>query len=230
MYDRYAYLVEVLREFEYNDHRIGELCPFFVQSVIFNTMLYTSNRCLKKIGVELGEDTDEIDEWLSALGDGIHSKFWNEKHHIYLDYDVRLDQIIVKKTLAGFLPLFGKLVEPDRADRLIDTLLYSGEYWSEDGYPFSTVSWLEPEFNPVNYWRGPIWINMNWFLIRGFLNYGHVDKAKELIDRTLELVSEKGFYECFHPKTGEGLGSNSFSWTASLTIDLIETYQSLLLT
>jgi hypothetical protein len=37
----------------------------------------------------------------------------------------------------------------------------------------------------------------------------------------LELVMEHGFWEYYNPISGEGLGANDFSWTASLVIDLL---------
>jgi hypothetical protein len=39
--------------------------------------------------------------------------------------------------------------------------------------------------------------------------------------RTLDLVRRGGFFEYFHPDTGEGLGSASFSWTAALVLDFL---------
>ena len=38
---------------------------------------------------------------------------------------------------------------------------------------------------------------------------------------TLELVRQQGFFEYFHPTTGNGHGSDLFSWTASLLLDIL---------
>jgi glycogen debranching enzyme len=34
-------------------------------------------------------------------------------------------------------------------------------------------------FNPKKYWRGPVWINLNWILYNGLKDYGYDDIAPE---------------------------------------------------
>jgi hypothetical protein len=53
--------------------------------------------------------------------------------------------------------------------------------------------------------------------------YGYTKEANALTDKTFELVQKSGFHEYFHPFTGEGYGDSNFSWSASLTIDLLAT-------
>ncbi|NBW29331.1 glycoside hydrolase, partial [bacterium] len=71
------------------------------------------------------------------------------------------------------------------------------------------------------YWQGPTWINTNWLIIEGLKNYGFDKEANELKEKTLKLVNKSGIYEYFDPLNGTPLGSNNFSWTAALAIDLI---------
>ena len=76
-------------------------------------------------------------------------------------------------------------------------------------------------FDPRRYWRGPVWVNVNWFLVRGLERSGLVAEADVLRRMTLELVERSGFAEYYDPRTGEPLGSRSFSWSAALTLDLL---------
>jgi glycogen debranching enzyme len=85
----------------------------------------------------------------------------------------------------------------------------------------TSISVDDLQFNPLNYWRGPVWININWMLHQGLRNYGFTEEAKNLKKSIIDLVAEHGFYEYFNPLSGEGLGADSFSWTAALLIDLI---------
>ena len=39
---------------------------------------------------------------------------------------------------------------------------------------------------------------------------------------TFALVERSGFHEYFNPHTGEGYGTDMFSWSAALVIDLVE--------
>jgi hypothetical protein len=66
---------------------------------------------------------------------------------------------------------------------------------------------------------------MNWLLIQGLEKHGFSELANELSIETTRLVLENGFYEYFDPHTGEGCGSDNFSWTAALIIDLINNLQ-----
>ena len=47
------------------------------------------------------------------------------------------------------------------------------------------------------------------------------------MEMTIRLVQKGGFYEYFNPYTGKGCGSDHFSWTASLIIDMIELYKQM---
>ena len=76
-------------------------------------------------------------------------------------------------------------------------------------------------FDASRYWRGPVWINVNWLLLRGLARAGLSAEAEELRRLTLRLVAASGFAEYYHPSTGEPLGSRDFSWSAALTLDLM---------
>jgi glycogen debranching enzyme len=76
-------------------------------------------------------------------------------------------------------------------------------------------------FSPVQYWRGPVWINMNWLLLRGFQRYGFDEQAKRLHDTIVGLCQDEGFYEYFDPLNGVGHGSDLFSWSAALLLDVL---------
>jgi len=76
-------------------------------------------------------------------------------------------------------------------------------------------------FFPVRYWRGPVWVNINWFLIRGLERYGYEKQAEHLRETIVSLCLNEGFYEYFDPLTGMGHGSDFFSWTAALLLDVL---------
>ncbi|MCH8068279.1 MAG: glycoside hydrolase [Candidatus Marinimicrobia bacterium] len=225
-YDRYTYLVELFQKSRYNQDVIRVKNPFVIQPVLFNSLMYTSLHSLEQIGHILGENVLEIKKWRLKTKNAINTKLWDEDREMYYDYDLKNERRIVKNTISNFVSLFAGLPSLKQAKSIIRVLTSPTEYWPENGYPLCSVSMSEPEFNPVNYWRGPVWINMNWLMIKGLENYGYHNEAKELATKTLELVLENGFYEYFDPFTGKGCGTNHFSWSASLTIDLIETYRS----
>src|SRR5438874_1830678 len=67
-------------------------------------------------------------------------------------------------------------------------------------YPVPTVSMREPTFVPgvcgeKMVWRGPTWINTNWYLARGLRRHGREDLALRIEDASAELVEKSGFRE-----------------------------------
>ncbi len=82
------------------------------------------------------------------------------------------------------------------------------------------------QHDPKKYWRGPVWINLNWILYHGFKRYKFKETAKRIKNDSLELVDKLGFYEYFDPskkksKNNKGYGGENFSWSAALTIDFL---------
>jgi glycogen debranching enzyme len=96
------------------------------------------------------------------------------------------------------------------------------EFWLP--WPVPSVAASEPSFDPSFatgiIWRGPSWVNTNWFLVHGLQRQGYTDLAAELSERTLAMVARGSFREFFDPLTGEGYGAVSFGWT-TLVLDLL---------
>ena len=75
-----------------------------------------------------------------------------------------------------------------------------------------------PLFEPRRYWRGPVWLIVNWMIADGLAAHGRADLADRLREDALELVRRHGFFEYFDPINGEGLGGANFTWTAATTL------------
>lgn len=99
-------------------------------------------------------------------------------------------------------------------------------------YLIPSTSPKEPEFEPVRYWRGSVWIIINTLIVDGLNHYGYHDLARKISLDSLKLVYQTvnnrgGFYEYFDPLTGRGLGSPLQSWTAAAVLHLSDSLLSL---
>ena len=63
--------------------------------------------------------------------------------------------------------------------------------------------------------------NINWVLMHGPKRYGYNEQAEQLRNTIVSLCKEQGFYEYYDPTTGFGHGSDLFSWTAALFLDVV---------
>ncbi len=223
-YSKYNYLITLFRKAFYDQKIILDTSPFVIQPVLFNSILYNDLIFCEKIGKLLGKDFSETRNQRIQLKEAIQNKLWDKGSESYGDYDIHNKCLIVKDTIANYAPLFIGIPSNDIAQRLISRLVSPKMYWPDNGFPLPSVAMSEPEFDPNNYWRGPVWINMNWLIIKALQRYDYGSKARELMEKTILLIQNHGFYEYFNPVTGVGRGTNQFSWTAALLIDLIEQY------
>ena len=130
-----------------------------------------------------------------------------------LIFDKKGSQIHVN-TITSLLPLMLDIPK-DIKEGLINHLINKEEYWSR--YPIPTVAMNEKSFNPNNIlllWRGPTWLNTNFFIWKGLKKHKEENIANDLVTRTRELISKSGFREFFNPITGEGGGAKNFGWSS----------------
>jgi glycogen debranching enzyme len=200
-YRRYLALVELLRRHEYRP-RLDE-APFVYRDLTFNAVLAVAEEDLAALWGELGGDGTRAADASAALRTALAG---------------RSDGY---ETIDSLLPLYAGAADARR--------LYAEALWSPDRFgPSAQAPWAvtstsksSPAFDPRRYWRGPVWINVNWFLVRGLERSGLGAEADELRRLTLDLVDRSGFAEYYDPRNGEPLGSRSFSWSAALALDLL---------
>ncbi|HYM70366.1 MAG TPA: trehalase family glycosidase [bacterium] len=217
-YDLYLYLVELIVRHRYELAALLPHTPFAVYDALFNAIWHRAALDLNRIAADLGRPPALSADELRVFRDAYHAQLWDERSSLFLDLDLRTGRPIPVHTIAGLGAIYGGLVDAGRATRM-----YAG-YRDRCRVcrPLPTVPPDQPSYEPARYWRGPAWVNTNWFLIRGLEDAGLNADARRLADDTLELVRAHGWCEYFHASTGEGLGGAGFSWTAALVIDLLK--------
>ena len=145
--------------------------------------------------------------------------FWDEEAGLF--QALHDEQPIPVVTPFNLYPLWtGRLSEAVQ-DRLIAHLTNPDEFWGEHALP--TVARNDPHYDPETMWRGPIWANVNYFFIDAFKKIGKTGLARELRDKTLNMVmSHPGIFEYYSGDTGAPpeKAASIFGWTAAIFIDL----------
>ena len=228
-YERFIYLIDVFRKLNYAPSELLAHSPFLAQDILFNAILFRADEDLRALAVSLGELTDEIDHWLDRMPLSFNTQFWDENIGLYYDYDVRSRKSIPVNTASTFMPLFAGLPSQEQAQRLIEGHLLNPVEYAPNGevhHWVTTTAKTEPTWKPRRYWRGPVWIIMNWFILEGLQRYGYDDLAESIRKDTLALIKGSGFREYYDPRDGSGCGSTDFSWSAALALELSMTSSS----
>jgi hypothetical protein len=124
-------------------------------------------------------------------------------------------------TPFSLYPLWTGELSSEMAARVLTHLTDPGTFWTR--YPLPTVARCDPHYDPNQMWRGPTWVNINYLFCEGLERTGHVELARELRQRTLDLImGHDDIYEYYHPETGmrPPKAAPLFGWTAAVFIDM----------
>jgi hypothetical protein len=229
-YDRFLWLIELLKQARYDDAAIHQTHPFLVKDVMFSAILSAANRRLADVAAWLGAPADEADllrSWATRAARGVLGQ-WDTSAGIAFDFDVHAGRLVRVKTWAGLSPLL--LADEPEAElpaQVLDTVVAQLQGPAFAGAPGLVVPAVPstspgaPGFDRRSYWRGPIWPFANWLLWHGLIEHGRPADADALRAANLDLLRRPGarFAEYFEPYTGEPLGSLDQSWTAAVALD-----------
>lgn len=215
-------LVEALRAGHFDAPFMKQY--FWVKDVPFNAILVEDLRALSRIAEALGEHDDAAKYSEQALRVAIAMRERMHDGDLYWPTYSESYFKIKLKTWHIFAPLYARLLSQDEARRLVDEhLLNPHEFRTHFMVP--TVSIDEATYDPEGFWRGPVWIGVNWFVFRGLMNYGYRDVASRILEQSLRLIELSGFREYYRPDTGAGLGAQDFTW-GTLVVDMLARWES----
>ncbi|WP_211363380.1 MGH1-like glycoside hydrolase domain-containing protein [Saccharothrix saharensis] len=215
-YARYMAVVAAYRDRGYADDDLPSL-PFCVVDPLFCAVLAWSEQALAALARRVGADPGRHVERARELTHQVHTRLFDPALGCYVALDVRTGRAVAKRTVAGLAPL---LLPGGHRPVLLDTL--AGPSFAAPGVrgvPSYDLTAADADLR--RYWRGPTWVNTTWLLWRALLAHGETEHAERLAADVVCLVADAGFREYFHPVTGEGLGSDHFSWTAALLLDVL---------
>jgi hypothetical protein len=231
-YQHYIHLVELFKSWDYEDARIAANSPFLIQDPLFNALLMRSNQGLIRLGKLLGKEVEvaSLEQWQALSLRHFHKKLYSDEKQAYVYYDLRNERRLDAVSSSSFVPLFAGIPSPSIAEDMVNSHFRGGNFSGPRDNYFLCASFdpTSTAFDPGRYWRGPVWINLNWLLYHGFLRYGYDELAARIRKDTLELLETYGFYEYFDPRKElppgqpRAYGGRNFSWSAALYLDLTQ--------
>lgn len=165
-----------------------------MDAVDFSSFLAHDALYLSYIYNELGnkEDAAKWQNVYKRTKDAMNELLWDEETGMYYDRLVegKLSGIL---TPASFFPMFAGIPDKEQAEKMVKLLVDKTLLWTT--CPLATIAKNHPMYSN-DMWRGGVWLNLNYFVIKGLLNYGYDDLATELKNKTLEMVNK------WYQKTG----------------------------
>ena len=223
-YARYVGLVLSYRAGRYADTGLLDRHAFAVECPSFNAILGAAELALAQIAGVLG-DTAAADAHrgrAQRITAAVVDRLWNPETRMFHARDLHTGALSPARVVSGLLPLMLPDLPADQVAGVLDETRSERFGMPErTGLPVPSYDRTAADFDTRRYWRGPIWINMNWLLRRGLLVHGLFDEAEDLRTAMVRLIHRNGHFEYFHPTTGAGLGAPTFSWTAALSLDLL---------
>jgi neutral trehalase len=226
-YNYYLHLIEVSKNCGYDEMKMREELPFIIIDPLFNSLLIASNQSLIRMANILGlhEIASQVKLWNEQTTKALNGKLFDEDLGLYGYFDLKNNRFVSIPTSSGLCPLFAnEAISHERAALLKDTLLSSAFAQNDNTLLCPSLAFNHPAFEDRRYWRGPVWININWLLFKGCQKQGFNDIAERIKNDSLALVAKNGFYEYFSPlPTSEqaGFGGQDFSWSAALVLDML---------
>lgn len=216
-YDRYMSLVFGSVDCGHDQEKLYAECPFKIADLLTNAILIRADRDLLALAEDVLHDDAAAQELRAAIAVGTCAMagLWDETAGFFFSRDLITQKLIEVPTAAGFMPLFAGTATPEQA-KILDQRYAA---WREKvRYGIPTLDPRHAAFDAKRYWRGPVWINLNWMIAQGFAAYGLNQTAASIRDDTIALLTQGGCAEYFDPLTGTPLGAQNFSWTAALAL------------
>jgi glycogen debranching enzyme len=199
---------------------------FWVYDVMFNCIYVENLRAMAEIAKILDKSPEEFLKEAHAVEHDILEKMWDSKEKKF--FALKDGKKIPVVSVSNLFPL---ILDNISEEQLIEILkLIEDPDWFYTPYPLPSVPvnspYFDPDYKEKRLWRGPVWININWYVVRGLIKQGKrlaknnpilsqhcFNLAKEIIDKTSSLLKNSGCREFYNPFTGEGYRVENFGWS-----------------
>lgn len=164
------------REGEFASTQTSHLLP-----VDLNSLIYFMEIILARGYNESGntQAAEKITTRATARKKMINTLMWDPLTGFYKDYNFASNSMGGEITLAGVYPLYFKLASNNQAGKVRDRIM---EDFLKPGGLVTTLRVTGQQWDAPNGWAP-----LQWMTVKGLLNYGYRDEAREIMERWLAL-------------------------------------------
>ena len=166
---------------KFNTTETADILP-----VDLNCLLYFLEKTIAR-AYTLNANSDEANKYAQKAEErksALLKYFWNEENGFFQDYNFEKLAFTSELTLAGAFPLYFGLADENQAEQVKNVLM---EKFLKDGGLVTTLEHSGQQWDAPNGWAP-----LQWICVKGLLNYGYTEEAKDIMTRWLAL-NEKVF-------------------------------------
>ncbi|KTW28532.1 hypothetical protein T552_01792 [Pneumocystis carinii B80] len=192
----------------------------------------------EKIGYQ--EDVEKYISIEDAIIKNIDDLHWSDQHNAYCDCTIDEKHSSIHVCHIGYVTIFPLLTGLLSAsslhfDKLLDIIYSPDHLWSS--YGLRSLSTKNPYFEKdENYWRGPIWVNINYMTLQSlYKNYintpgPYQEKAKKIYHELRINIINTVFHEWkrtnfaweqYNHASGSGQRTKGFTGWTSLIVNIL---------
>ena len=222
-YDRFIWLVEVIKDARCDDAVLYRTSPFLAKDVLASAILVRANEALLEIAEVAGapeEERTRIRAWIERGRKGLEER-WDPDLGLCLDYDLRAGEPLAARTIAGFAPLIAGSgdVRPSReASCGSSTRALSRATPTSAGHSLPAPA-RRRGLPAAELLAGSCLARDELALWWSLESSGRKEKSGPAQGLLPRATSDGCFGEYYEPFTGEALGSDDQSWTAAVALD-----------
>lgn len=170
----------------------------------------------------------------------LQERYWSPSAKAFCDYDGHERKLAEHIGYVSLFPMLFGLIPVD-SPRLSDTLaLIENDTLLRSPFGVRSLSRADPNFGTQeNYWRGPIWVNLNYLTLRALHRYymhegPHRERAqaaytslrRALVNNIFRVYKMQGaLFENYNSLNGAGQGQNPFAgWSSLVVLIMAEIY------
>jgi alpha,alpha-trehalase len=203
-----------------------------------NSLLFKYEKDFAKFYRDKG-DTTKAGAWehrATNRAKEVDRLLWGYNRRFYFDYNFIEQRRGLTYSLAGFYPMWVKMISEERASELVKQL---SKFERQGGLTTTTRSLIDISiFGSVDtQWAYPNgWAPLHWIVIKGLENYGYYSDAeriaKKWLKTNLDWYTKHGeFLEKYNmanpekePYKGVYPNQSGFGWTNGVFVDLAKDY------
>jgi len=164
------------REGEFASTKTADLIPVDLNSLIYSMEIQLAEGHRSRGDFEAGKAFEDRAERRKDL---INKMMWDPQVKFYKDFNFVSNSRCGEMTLAGVYPLYFGIATESQAAGVVEHLITD---FLKPGGLVCTLRVTGQQWDAPNGWAP-----LQWMAVKGLLNYGYIDEAREIMERWLAL-------------------------------------------